>query len=87
MKKVQVTLTRKVKYFSEIEVNDEQYELIKDLDNDDVEMYDPKTIKTLESGYKTISCDPRYLILEDLDDPIYEVEREETMYNVSIKKL
>ena len=87
MKKVRITLTRKVKFFAEIEISDSEFELIKDLDNEDVEMYDRSTIKTLESGHKTISINPQYLVLEDIDSDVNEMEREDTMYDVTVRDL
>lgn len=87
MKRIQVKLTRKVTYLSEITVSDEDFELIKDLDHDDVEMYDTKTVKTYDNGQRTIQYNPQYVILEDLDAEHYETEREETMYDVTVKEL
>lgn len=87
MKTVEITFTRKVTYQVTTKVSDEDYEIIKDLDNDDVEMYDTETLRTLENGRRVISTDPRYVVLEDLDAEQNELEREETLYNVTVEEL
>lgn len=87
MKTVQITFTRKVIYQVTTKVSDEDFEIIKDLDNDDVEMYDTETLRTLENGRRVISTDPRYVVLEDLDSEQNELEREETIYDVTVEQL
>jgi hypothetical protein len=87
MKTVKVTMTRKVTYESELKVSDEDFEIIKDLDYDDVEMYDRSTIKDIGNGLKTISTNTAYEILEGVDDVFNETVREETMFDVTVKEL
>lgn len=87
MKTVKVTLTRKVKFQAEIKLTDAEFELIQNLDNDDVEMYDPGSIRTLENGQRVISSNPQYEILQYLDSEQNEVEREETIFDVTVEEL
>ena len=86
MKTVTITLTRKVTYQATIQIPNEDFEVIKDLDNDDVEMYDMKTVRTLENGQRVVSSNPQYTILENLDSEHLEIAREETIYNVTVEK-
>ncbi|REC56977.1 hypothetical protein DRF62_02125 [Chryseobacterium piscium] len=84
MKTVKVKMTRKVTYEAVLKVSDEDFELIKDIDNEDVEMYDRSTIKDVGNGIKTISTNKVYEILDDLDDPTFEIDKEETMFDVFV---
>lgn len=84
MKTVKVKMTRKVTYEAVLKVSDDDFELIKDIDNEDVEMYDRSTIKDVGNGMKTISTNKVYEILEELDDPAFEIDKEETMFDVFV---
>ncbi|GEM_PF-3080000 len=77
--KVQIELTQKVQYSFEANLTDEQYELIKDLDMDDVPMYIRKEGK--------IVTNPQYEVLEQFFDP-YDVQNgEEEFLDVTIEEL
>ncbi|ODM52197.1 hypothetical protein BFF93_15800 [Elizabethkingia meningoseptica] len=77
--KVQIALTQKVQYSFVANLTDEQYELIKDLDMDDVPMYIRRDGK--------IVTNPQYEVLEKFFDP-YDVQNgEEEFLDVTIEEL
>lgn len=84
MKTVKVKMTRKVTYEAVLNVSDEDFELIKNIYNEDVEMYDRSTIKDIGNGMKTIRPNKIYEILEELDDPAFEIDKEEIIFDVFV---
>lgn len=87
MKTVKVTLTRKVTYSETFKISDEDFELIKNLDYDDVEAYDFKKGKNIGNGITSVPPNEVYEILEYIDDVRNEIQRDETLYDVTVKEI
>lgn len=59
---VKIEFNQTVKYSKEIELTKEEYEIIKDLDNEDVQMYIRKDGK--------LTSNPQYEVLERIVSPV-----------------
>lgn len=87
-RKVKVQLTKHVQYEMIFEVTDEEFDIIKDIDNDDIDMLDGSSLKKNDNGHMTLSLNKQYEILEKVwDDKLNEIEGDEILYDVTVVEL
>lgn len=76
--KVRIEFKKTVKYSKEIELTDAEYDIVKDLDNDDVHMYVKKDGKLISNPqYDIIESIASFQNIEDVYDELNDVTVEE----------
>ncbi|MDV4024227.1 hypothetical protein CMT52_07740 [Elizabethkingia anophelis] len=77
--KVKIEFQRNIWYSAEIEVTDAEYDIIKDLDNDDLPMYIRKDGKIISN--------PAYDIISPFTEDEYVYDMDEEINNASVELL